>query len=114
MYQTTHTHNFAIESLLSFGAIGTVMLLLFLWSYYRKAMECKELLRQNSATTLILTLSTAVLVHTMTDLTLLWIQTGLLYALILGGIGIDEDALNKRIIACASLGGKSDRKEEED
>ena len=37
-----------------------------------------------------------------------------LYALILGGIGIDEAALNKRIIACASLGGKSDRKEEED
>ena len=64
--------------------------------------------------TLILTLSTAVLVHTMTDLTLLWLQTGLLYALILGAIGIDERALNKRIYACAGLGGASDRKEEED
>ena len=113
LYQTTHTHNFAIESLISFGVIGTILLLLFLWSYYRQVMECKELLRNNVATTLILTISTAVLVHTMTDLTLLWIQTGLLYALILGGIGIDEDALNKRIIACAGLGGASDRKEEE-
>lgn len=112
LYQTTHTHNFAIESLISFGVVGSVLLLLFLWSYYRKVTECKELLRNNSAVTLILTISTAVLVHTMTDLTLLWVQTGLLYALILGGVGIDEDTLNKRIIACASLGGASDRKEE--
>ncbi len=112
LYQTTHTHNFAIESLISFGVVGSILLLLFLWSYYRKVTECKELLRNNSAVTLILTISTAVLVHTMTDLTLLWVQTGLLYALILGGVGIDEDTLNKRIVACASLGGASDRKEE--
>ena len=112
LYQTTHTHNFAIESLISFGLVGSLLLLLFLWSYYRKVTECKELLRNNLAVTLILTISTAVLVHMMTDLTLLWVQTGLLYALILGGVGIDEDALNKRIIACAGLGGASDRKEE--
>ena len=115
MYQHGfHAHNFAIESMLSLGVVGTALLLALIWSYYRKAMECKELLRNNTATTLILTMSTAVLVHTMTDMTLLWLQTGLLYALILGGLGIDERALNKRIYACAGLGGKSDRKEEED
>ena len=114
MYQTAHAHNFAIEAMLSLGIVGTVILLMLIWSYYQKAMECKELLRSNTATTLILTLSTAVLVHAMTDLTLLWLQTGLLYALILGAIGIDERALNKRIYACATLGGASDRKEEED
>ena len=47
-----------------------------------------------------------------TDMTLLWIQTGFLYALILGGIGVDEKALNKRILACAHLGGRSDIKRE--
>lgn len=112
IYHTTHTHNFAIESLLSFGLIGTILLVLFLWSYFEKLSECRALIRNNKATTLILTIATAVLVHTMTDLTLLWVQTGLLYALILGGLGIDERDLNKRINACASLGGKSDRKEE--
>ena len=112
MYQTTHTHNFAIESMLSFGIIGTVFLLLFLWSYFKKVYECKALLRNNAAVTLILTISTAVLVHTMTDLTLIWVQTGLLHGLFLGGVGIDEKTLNKRIIACAGLGGRSDRKEE--
>ena len=113
MYQTAHAHNFAIESMLSLGAVGTVILVCLLWSYYKKAMECKELLRNNTATTLILTISTAMLVHSMTDMTMLWHQTGLLFALFLGTIGIDEDALNKRIIACAALGGKSDRKEED-
>ncbi len=109
VYQTTHAHNFAVEGLLSFGIIGSFILLLFLWSYYRKLSECKELLRNNCATTLILTISSAVLIHMTTDMTLLWIQTGLLYGLIMGGVGIDEKALNKRITACAALGGKSDR-----
>lgn len=109
IYQTTHAHNFAIESFLSFGVIGTVILLLFLWSYYRKVAECKELLRVNCAATLILSMSAAVMIHMTTDMTVLWIQTGLLYGLLLGGIGIDERALNKRIIACAGLGGRSDR-----
>lgn len=112
IYQTTHTHNFALEFLISFGVIGTVILVLFLWSYYRKVAECKELLRNNNAATIILTISSAVLLHMTTDMTLLWIQTGFLYALILGGIGVDEKALNKRILACAHLGGRSDIKRE--
>ena len=78
------------------------MLLVFMWSYYSKVSECKELLRTNEAATLILTISAAVVAHTTTDLTLLWIQTGLLYALILGGIGIDEKTLHKRLLACVA------------
>jgi O-antigen ligase len=110
IYQTTHAHNFAVEGLLSFGVIGSFILMLFIWAYYRKLSECKELLRNNCATTLILTISAAVLIHMTTDMTLLWVQTGLLYALIMAGVGIDEAALSKRINACAALGGKSDRK----
>lgn len=113
MYQTAHAHNFAIEFLLSFGIIGTILLVLFLWSYYRKVAECKELLRTNCATTIILTISAAVMIHMTTDMTIMWIQTGLLYGLILGGLGIDERALNKRINACAGLGGRSDTNEKE-
>ena len=110
MYQTAHAHNFAIESLLSFGIIGSILLLLLLWSYFGKVAECKELLRNNTATTLILSISAAVLIHSTTDITLLWINTGVLYAIILGAVGIDEKALNKRILACAQSGGISDNK----
>lgn len=113
MYQTGHAHNFAVESLLSFGIIGSALLLLLLWSYYSKVAECKELLRNNTATTLILSISAAVLIHSTTDITLLWINTGVFYGIILGAVGIDEKALNKRILACAQKGGASDNKTHE-
>ncbi len=100
VYESTHAHNFALEPILSFGAIGCLILICFLWSYYKKAAECKELVRDNKTTKLILSVSAAILVHSTTDMTMLWVQTGLLYALILAGIGIDERALEKRILAC--------------
>lgn len=100
-YQTAHAHNFALEPLISFGLVGTALLLIFLWSYYKKVAECKERLRNNYATTFVLTMSAAILVHMTTDMTIFWIQTGLLYGLILGCVGVDEKALNKRILACA-------------
>lgn len=114
IYKTTHAHNFALEALLSFGLVGSVLILMLLWSYYHKVSECKELLRSNCTATLILTLSAAVLIHMTTDMTVIWMQTALLYLLIMGCIGIDEKALNKRILACAQNKGSSDRTEAKD
>ena len=102
VYKTQHAHNFALEPLVSFGIIGSLLLIGFIWSYYGKVAECKELLRKNCATSLILALSAGMMIHMTTDMTILWIQTGLLFGLILGGIGVDEKALNKRINACAN------------
>lgn len=99
-YPTTHAHNIALEFILSFGFVGTILLLIFVWTYFEKVVECKELLREHHTTGLILSISAAVLIHSTTDMTLLWLQTGLLYLLIIAGIGIDERALNKRIAAC--------------
>ena len=114
IYKTTHAHNFALEGLLSFGVVGCVLILMLLWSYYHKVSECKELLRNNCSATLILTISAAVLIHMTTDMTIIWMQTALLYLLIMGCIGIDEKALDKRILACAQNKGGSDRTEEQE
>ncbi len=113
VYKTQHAHNFAIEPLVSFGIIGTVMLLILLWSYFSKITECKELLRTNTATTLILALSAAIMIHMTTDLTVMWIQTGMLTLLIMGGVGIDERALNKRLLACVAKAGEKEKTEQE-
>ena len=91
-----------------------VLILMLLWSYYHKVSECKELLRNNCSATLILTLSATVLIHMTTDMTIIWMQTALLYLLIMGCIGIDEKALDKRILACAQNKGGSDRTEEQE
>ena len=107
-YQTAHAHNFALEPLISFGLVGTALLLTLIWSYYKKVTECKERLRNNYATTFILTMSAAILVHMTTDMTVFWIQTGLLYGLILGCIGVDEKALYKRLLACSTNSSKTE------
>lgn len=106
LWTTAHTHNFIFEPLLCFGIVGTVMFVAFLWTYYEKISECKSLLRKNKAANLILALSAAIIIHCTVDLTVLWIQTGLLFALIIGCIGVDEKALNRRIKAC--LGKKTE------
>lgn len=113
VYKTQHAHNFAIEPLLSFGIIGTIMLLILLWSYFSKVTECKELLRNNTATTLILALSAAIMIHMTTDLTIMWIQTGLLTLLIMAGVGIDERALHKRLLACVAKANENEQQEKE-
>ncbi len=100
MWNTTHTHNFVFEPILCFGLVGSVIFVAFLWTYYEKISECKSLLRKNKVANLILALSAAIIIHCTVDLTILWIQTGLFFALIIGGIGVDEKALNRRIKAC--------------
>lgn len=112
VYQTTHAHNFALEPLISFGIVGTLLLIIFMWTYYEKVTECKELLRSNHATTFILTISAAIIAHATTDMTMLWIQTGLLYGLFLGGVGADEKTLNRRIQACLAKDETKNSQEE--
>ena len=63
-------------------------------------MMTERNLKNKKVTVLIISVAAAIIVHATTDMTMLWIQTGLLYALIIAGIGIDERTLNKRILAC--------------
>lgn len=114
LWKTTHTHNFLFESILSFGLVGTIIFLAFIWSYYEKVSECKSLLRKNKTTNLILAVSTATIIHCTVDLTILWIQTGFFFILILSGIGVDEKTLNRRIKACLARSQKSIKTSEEE
>lgn len=108
LWNTAHTHNFVFETILNFGIVGSVLLVIFLWSYYEKISECKSLLRKTKAADLILAVSAAIIIHCAVDMTIQWIQTGLFFALLLSGIGIDEKTLNRRIQACLA---KSQNKE---
>lgn len=96
IYQTTHAHNFALEPLLSFGIVGSALLLTLLWIYFKKVIECKETFKNQKTTALILSLCSAVLIHSTTDMTLMWIQTGLLYVLVLSAVGIEERKLKEK------------------
>ena len=92
-YFTTHAHNIILEPLLSFGIIGSVILISFFGMYFRRLLICKSFLRHSHISALILAMTAAVLVHGLIDMTMLWIQTGLLYALVMSGVGAEEKLL---------------------
>lgn len=92
-YATTHCHNLLLDLLLNFGVVGTVFPIWFIVGYVKRAICCRNAQTNLQQTSLILAALAALVVHATVDLTFLWIQTGLLYCLILGGIGGEERLL---------------------
>lgn len=92
-YPTTHAHNIIIDSILSVGIIGTVIVTVYLTLFYKRVSICKNSQSKSYISSLILAFTAATLAHSMTDMTFLWVQTGLLLALVLSGIGIEERIL---------------------
>lgn len=94
-YPTTHAHNIILEPVLSFGILGTLTLVAFLALYYRRLLYCKSYLSRSHISALVLALTAGVFVHSLVDMTMLWIQTAALYAIIMAGVGADEKKLNE-------------------
>lgn len=92
-YPTTHSHNIFLEPVLCFGIIGTILIIICLVYYFKRVIVCRNAQSKYKASSLILALSFGLLAHSTTDLTFMWIQTGLLFVLILGSIGIEEKLL---------------------
>lgn len=92
-YYTTHAHNILLDSLLCFGVVGCVLLIAFFVCYFKKVTICKNYQSKSLASSLILAVTAATLVHSTTDLTFVWIQTGFLLALISSGSGHEERLL---------------------
>ena len=96
-YQTYHCHNLILDILLNFGIFGlasigiyTAVQLKFLWLRARNNL-CMDM------NILMVAATAAVFIHGMTDVTILWIQTGALFALIFSSTGIDADYVEKGI-----------------
>lgn len=92
-YKTSHSHNIVIESLMNFGIIGSVMLLVYIVGFFKRLFVCRNAQSITSFSSLILALLFGLLAHGTTDLTFIWTQTGLLYALLMCGIGPEERLL---------------------
>ena len=89
-YNTAHSHSLFLEPLLSFGIIGTIFVVIYFSYFYKRVIVCQTAQHKYCISPLILAITFAILVHATTDLTFMWIQTGLLYALIFASIGIEE------------------------
>ncbi len=92
-YFSTHSHNLIMETILSFGVIGTIPLSIYFFQYFKRVFLCHSAQSKYGSSVLILALTAALLVHSIIDLTFMWIQTGLFFCLILGSIGLEERLL---------------------
>lgn len=95
-YVTPHSHNIIIEQFLSFGIVGTALLSVYAFIYFRAVIINEKLLRHNHIPALILAISGGLLLHGMIDLTMLWAQTTLLYVIIFSGLGACEKIIHRK------------------
>lgn len=72
-----HAHNALIESLLSYGLIGTLILLVVFSKYIY------EILRDDKNNVLKIAIISGVIAHSLADVTLFWVQTVILFIMIL-------------------------------
>ena len=94
-YPAVHAHNIFLEPLLSFGVIGSLLLFSMIFILFYRVVLCKNLLRKSHVTTLIFSITAAILIHSIVDMTMLWMQTSLLYCIVMAGIGGDEQKIKR-------------------
>ncbi len=90
IYSSTHAHNIILESLLSFGIVGLILIITGMFIFFKRLSRCMKQHMRPPIATLIFTIFSALILHSFIDMTMLWIQTGLLYCIIFSGIGAYE------------------------
>lgn len=107
-YKTYHCHNLALDTLLNFGIVGMVTVCFYIAMHvrllilrFRNNICCDMNLLSAAALT-------AVLVHGITDVTIVWIQTAALFFLIISSIGIGSAYLEENIMLPKLVPGLED------
>ncbi|MBQ6816493.1 MAG: O-antigen ligase family protein [Clostridia bacterium] len=95
VYSAYHSHNIILECLLSFGIIGSTIILAFMFTFFQKILICSHVLKRSHISILIMAVASGVLVHSIIDMPMLWVQTMLLYGLIFSGLGADEKRISR-------------------
>ncbi len=97
-YGTYHAHNLLLDILLNFGAAGLTALCVYGIAQIRLLFLR---FRNNICTDMNILATaavTAVLVHGLTDVTILWVQTGLLFLVIVSSVGIGSAYLEEDVM----------------
>ena len=91
-YETYHSHSLYLDPFLNYGIVGVA---LFGYFFFRIFQQIYRNFRKpcfRDCSSLAIAATSAVLVHGVTDTTLLWIQTGMLFLLLLAVSGFREDS----------------------
>ena len=89
-YATYHAHNLLIDMLLNFGFVGTGALFVYFGTQIKLLVLRFRSHLFGDMNMLLVASFVCVVVHGMTDVTIFWIQTGMLFLLICSSMGIHE------------------------
>lgn len=81
-FQTTHAHNLYLNLLLDFGVVGTILFLIVMFQMMRPIIAAFRHHYAKNMRMLVVGQLAVVLFHGMTDVTYLWVQTGMLTMII--------------------------------
>ncbi len=96
-YKTYHCHNLLLDTLLNFGIVGLGAIGLYAITQLKLlAMRFKNNICSNM-NILVVAAFMAVIVHGMTDVTIVWIQTGMLFMLMFSSTGIGSEYLERKL-----------------
>ncbi len=87
MHNTQHAHNILLECLVSFGVVGTALIITYLvmqWKGVIKSLKSRSFPIEAG---LIFGVISGVIVHGLIDITLLWVQPGLIFLLVISASG---------------------------
>lgn len=91
-----HTHSIFIEPLVSFGVIGSIFFIFYLLVLYKEIFQVLFSRVNAYLCALILAITAAVLVADVIDLSVLWVQTGMLFFMIIGASSIYLDKIKEK------------------
>lgn len=81
-----HAHNIILECLISFGIIGTTLVGTTFFLIFRRLVKAHEKIKGSfGISNFVIAIFVAAFAHAMVDMTLLWVQTGMLAAILVGG-----------------------------
>lgn len=91
-----HSHNIALEFLISFGIVGTVLICIF---FVSSIISAAKHLKSAPISAVLIAMIAATLIHGITDVTVMGIQTGCFFMLLcaLTGIQNKQEKSNKKI-----------------
>ncbi len=109
-YATHHAHNLFLDTVLNYGLIGAGIIGFFAVTQVRVVLSRIRRGISSSTGVLMLVLAFITVVHGMTDVTVLWIQTGAMFLLVYSSIGIRSEtavAVSPAFVEGSSLAQES-------
>lgn len=84
MFATPHAHSVLLDSLINFGIIGTSLLVIYTVAVWGKSAAAVMKNMKSLDAALIIGILAGVIVHGIVDVTLMWVQPGLIFMIVMG------------------------------